>query len=500
MRTIIAMLTAALLLSATTSAHAGSEQDLAAWFEKGYRADAGDGVKQDDAVAFEWYLKAAEGGHVAAMRNLAGMFGSGRGTTEDQEAAGRWFKAAAEGGDAQGQYAYGHWYVQDTVEKIEWLQKAAQQGHKEAIALLGEMNVELEKPKIGEAPLPPRLAAACVQEQLKASGYDVGAIDGDIGGRSISAAKAYAADNGISDAGLTRDDAERWCRMLAERDAKLSTFLAAAVEEMDRQNAAYGPAGDFRYLIEGPVPENELDLIKTGIQRAEAYLAANLGGGIPEDVRKSITVKIVATGRGNEEPGGGKAAATAFAEATPRPFFDVRHPQWNQDTRGRGWTVRSDSMKTVAHEYAHIWHGHLGAISGVYQPLPGWINEGLAEYLGYRVMADAGDIDWDKARPFVLNGALQDQLKGPLDEVNVWPGHVGFVAIDWLVDSSPNGLMSLRILGEEIGRGTSVEVSFRKAFGLELSDFYEQFEAWRPAILKNPRRTFSGRPELKLAG
>lgn len=507
MKTFLSAVFAAIVLGLAAPVYAASPQELAEWFENGYRADSGDGAKQDDAVAVEWYLKAAEGGHVAAMRNLAGMYGSGRGTAENQAEAARWFKAAAEGGDAQGQYAYARWYVQDATEKVAWLQKAAQQGHEEAIGLLGEMNIEVakaptEEPLAGEAPLPPRLAAMCVQEQLKSIGYDVGAIDGDIGRRSIAASELYAKANGLVSRvpALTPDSADRWCRGLAQRDGRLAPFLVAALQQVDQQNAAYGSAGDFQYLVEGAVPDDQIDLIKTGLQRAEAFLEAELGGGIPADVRKTVTVKIVATGRGNEEPGGGNGAATAFAEKKLRPFFDVKNAQWNQNTQGRGWTVRSDSMKTVAHEYAHIWHGHLGAISGVYQPLPGWINEGLAEYLGYRVMAEAGDIKWDDSRPFVLNGALQDQLRTPLDKVDVWPGHVGFVAIDWLVDTSPNGLMSLRILGEEVGKGTRVDAAFRKAFGLELSDFYAQFEAWRPSIIDNPRRAFSRRPELKLAG
>lgn len=504
MRESISRVLAALAITTSLAmpSFAASQQELMTWFENGYRADAGDGVKQDDSVAFEWYLKAAEGGHVAAMRNLAGMYGSGRGTDEDQEQAARWFKAAAEGGDAQGQYAYGNWYVQDQGEKVEWLRKAALQGHKEAIALLGKMNIEVGTVKPPDAPLLPKLAAMCVQEQLNAAGYAVGTVDGDIGRRSIAAAQQFAEAHGLTDRvpALSADTAEEWCRGMALMDPNYAAFLTAAVERADVQTAAYGTAGDFRYDVASNVAADQLDLIMTGLARAQTYLEANLGGGVPQEVRQGVTVKIVATGRGNEEPGGGNGAATAFAEAMLRPFFDVRNAQWNQNTQGRGWSVRSDSMKTVAHEYAHIWHGHLGAISGVHQPLAGWINEGLAEYLGYRVMVDAGDMDWDDVRPFVLNGAMQDQLRTPLADVNVWPGHVGFVAIDWLVDESPNGIMSLRILGEEVGKGRSAGDAFRKAFGVDLGDFYAQFEVWRAEILKSPRKAYEVRPKLVLAG
>lgn len=96
-----------------------------------------------------------------------------------------------------------------------------------------------------------------------------------------------------------------------------------------------------------------------------------------------------------------------------RPFFDVANVNWNQDTRGRGWSTRADSMKTVAHEYAHIWQGHLGGISSDYQSFPSWINEGIGEYVGYRVVVDAGDIDWDDAMAFMMHGAPQAQMKMP---------------------------------------------------------------------------------------
>lgn len=355
----------------------------------------------------------------------------------------------------------------------------------------------------GEAdaiPLPQTIAAMCVQGQLDAAGYELGSVDGKIGPKSQAAAAQYASDAGTDELGeLTMENAEQWCRALAVEDDELASFLASAIADA-RAAQAYGPAGDFRYNIADNVPAEEIDLIKTGLGMADRFMEAELGGGLTEAERRDITVKIVATGVGNQEPGGGGGGATAFSDAKARPFFDVAHPQWNQDSSWRGWTTRADSMKTVAHEYTHIWQGSLGAISGIYQPLPGWINEGLAEYLGYVVMEDAGEMDWDDIRPFVLQGALNDQLDVPLNEVDTWAGHVGLIAIDWLVASSPNGLMSLRILGDEVGKGRSSAQAFRTAFGLEMEEFYRQFEVWRAMILADSAQAFAVRPELVLAG
>ncbi|RYE08027.1 MAG: hypothetical protein EOP22_15280 [Hyphomicrobiales bacterium] len=352
----------------------------------------------------------------------------------------------------------------------------------------------------GASELPGKIAAMCVQGQLNALGYPVGTIDGQIGPRSIAAAERYAAESKLETVGaLSAATAELWCRALAAHDPKLVAFLDRAEEAAELAGRSYGTADDFRYDIAANVPADEVDVIKRTTAMAETYLMANFGSGIPEAKRKRITIKIVATGKGNQEHGGGGGVATAFAGTKQRPFFDVAHVQWNQNSQGRGWTNEADSMKTVAHEYAHIWQGELGAISGSRQPLPGWVNEGIAEYLGYRVIVDAGLMNWENVRPFVLNGAMQDQLGTPLDKITAWPGHAGFLAIDWLVESSPNGLPALRQLGEAVGEGRSTKAAFYDAFGLELDDFYAQFEAWRPLVVRNPGQAFAIRPKLIMA-
>jgi hypothetical protein len=350
--------------------------------------------------------------------------------------------------------------------------------------------------------MPGTIAAMCVQRQLISSGYNIGEIDGQIGRRTRAAAAELVAALGLSDLPeLGPDTAEQWCRTLPTKDPKLQPFLDKAIADTALATKDYGAVGGMRYDIASNVPLTEVDVIKTGMSRADSFVERHIGGGIPEARLKKITVKIVATGRGNEERGGGGASATAFSGATPRPFFDVKHIQWNQDSSHRGWTTAADSTKTAAHEYIHIWQGHLGGISGVFQPLDGWINEGIAEYLAYRVMVEAGEMPWDRVRPFVLQGALADQLTEPLDELQgrpVWPGHAGFVAIDWLVDETPNGLMSLRIVAEEIAKGRSAKRAFRTAFGLELADFYEQFEVWRQALVAD-RSALDRRPALRFA-
>ena len=99
----------------------------------------------------------------------------------------------------------------------------------------------------------------------------------------------------------------------------------------------------------------------------------------------------------------------------------------------------------------------------------------------------------------MLQSALQDQLSGPLQVVQntVWSGHVGFLAIDWLVSEAPQGSMSLRTIATEIADGKPLQTAFRSAFNIELDDFYAQFEAWRLAIMDDPRGALANRPPLR---
>lgn len=77
-----------------------------------------------------------------------------------------------------------------------------------------------------------------------------------------------------------------------------------------------------------------------------------------------------------------------------------------------------------------------------------------------------------------------------------WAGHVGYLAIDWLVSESPNGMLSLRIIANEIEAGRPVAAAFATAFNIELESFYEQFEVWRTIIVNDSGNALRRRPAL----
>jgi len=251
--------------------------------------------------------------------------------------------------------------------------------------------------------------------------------------------------------------------------------------------------------IAGNVPSDQEQLIRSGFALAHDYFARVMGGDIADSVKATITVKIVNTGLGNQEPGGGGAGATAFDENGIRPFFDVGHPQWIQNLDYFGISAEVHILHTVIHEWAHGWQSWLGALDIHNQSLGNALNEGIAEYLACSALVDAGRLTWATVNPFMLNGAYQSrELDGPVRDVEnvVWSGHVGYLAIEWLVSEAPSGRLALRTLGEEIGRGATVADAFRTAFNVELADFYVQFEAWRQIILSDVAAGYGNRPTL----
>lgn len=99
------------------------------------------GKNKDDEAAAQWYLKAAEQGHVESYYCLGSML---KEVCELEDAFGC-FQEAAELGHAAAQYELGVAYSlgfgteQNDEESMKWYRKAAEQGHEEAIGFLEEL-------------------------------------------------------------------------------------------------------------------------------------------------------------------------------------------------------------------------------------------------------------------------------------------------------------------------------------------------------------------------
>ena len=79
----------------------------------------GQGVPQSDALAVEWYRKAADRGHAQAQFNLSAMYANGHGVPQDFSEALRWLRKA---------HAQGFEQAAGAIEQVLQMQRRQQQG------------------------------------------------------------------------------------------------------------------------------------------------------------------------------------------------------------------------------------------------------------------------------------------------------------------------------------------------------------------------------------
>jgi len=223
------------------------------------------------------------------------------------------------------------------------------------------------------------------------------------------------------------------------------------------------------------VPTTDADEIRLGVDLVRAYLRDFLGGNIASNF-KQFVIKIVADGKGNDG-----SCCTGLAESGPRPFFDVKHPNWNIGSSGY-WSNSDNHINAGAHEYVHAWQSSLGCLTIHYQPLGNWLNEGMAQYISINALRHGGYVterDYQDLIAIALANTrsenlayLEHNVSGALDDI-------AFIAVIQLVSLAPDGELSLRALCENVASGKSVEQSFTDAFGISKGDFYKSFAEYQ---------------------
>ena len=114
-----------------------------AQYNLAYNYEVGNGIEQDDAMAFELYKASAEKGCVYAQNSLGNWYWNGRYISQDYEEAAKWYSKAAHKhyADAQNSlancYYGGNGVVQDYSEAVKWYKLAAAQKHSWAQDNLG---------------------------------------------------------------------------------------------------------------------------------------------------------------------------------------------------------------------------------------------------------------------------------------------------------------------------------------------------------------------------
>ena len=91
--------------------------------------------------------------------------------------------------------------------------------------------------------------------------------------------------------------------------------------------------------------------------------------------------------------------------------------------------------------------------------------------------------EWSREEVTNLITRRARQLDRPLRDLpNRLASYTGLAAIHRLVQSAPNGILSLRSICEEVASGRSAPEAFEVAFGMGMEDFHDDFEAYRQQL------------------
>ncbi len=107
-------------------------------------AKDGVGMARNDSLAAKWFRKAADGGHEAAMTNLGTLYETGRGVSQDYAEAARWYRKAVDKGHVFAMhklalmYESGRGVAKDDAEAVKLLTEASDKGLSEATSWLAD--------------------------------------------------------------------------------------------------------------------------------------------------------------------------------------------------------------------------------------------------------------------------------------------------------------------------------------------------------------------------
>jgi TPR repeat protein len=121
--------------TSTASVPQSVSTDADAAFAQGVKFHLGEGQPIDLAKAAEWYTKAADAGHIGAVKNLAALYYEGKGVGQSYQKALDLYRRAADAGDVgamtslAGMYLDGKGVPQDYQESLRLYRKAADQNY-----------------------------------------------------------------------------------------------------------------------------------------------------------------------------------------------------------------------------------------------------------------------------------------------------------------------------------------------------------------------------------
>ncbi|MEA2528174.1 MAG: hypothetical protein QOF73_5401 [Thermomicrobiales bacterium] len=223
-------------------------------------------------------------------------------------------------------------------------------------------------------------------------------------------------------------------------------------------------AEEIQFYVGSSIEAKDAMYIREGIRLGQDYVQEQLGAQLE-------TLTIV-----NAVPGAPRGNTDLVGLSTSHAVVLY--------TESDGWLQSApfDRVHVVVHEYMHVVQQELAGERG---NAPLWIDEGVAEYVGYQAVIEAGLVSAADVEAYNAANVVFGPDLPPLSEVErPWdyqsqPSNIyglSYLAVKQLVGDRPT---SIRRYYERLGDGASWRSAFRSAFRINPSDFYEAFEAAR---------------------
>jgi len=377
---------------------AADRGEATAQFYLGWRYARGIGLQREPKSAATWYRLAADQGLAEAQNELGWMYSDGVGVESSREQAMKWLRAASDQGLAQAQLRLGSLYERDDslpgdrrvgnyAVAAEWYERAAKQGHLEAMYCLGRLYHE------GKLPHDPLMAMKWLQPAAE-KGFDqaallLGHIHATFNrGGTVDYAEAVkwyrqVAERGIPEgqfrlgwmystgAGVPKDlkEAERWLRRAADRghwaaQARLNELLS----DQDNRGAIDVPA--LRQAASRGDPTARLRLANALVNSAGGQTnvaeAVDIYLSVFKEARNrqkseaaENAVALLASGQWRPPP---KEAIHVLSElrhhlSSPEQFFQVGEMLYRGEHLPEDWKSAVDWFQQAA------WHGSAPAMN-----------------------------------------------------------------------------------------------------------------------------------------
>jgi hypothetical protein len=231
----------------------------------------------------------------------------------------------------------------------------------------------------------------------------------------------------------------------------------------------------FTFTFDPGTQLSDQDLIRNAVTSANSFFQSTFG----RSVTQPTTINISASAAGCADPG-----SSAFTGQRSMTICGAN----------RGWTVHNslNRQKIVMHESFHLVQFEMRWLG---TPNPDatsahWIDEGTAEFVGWKSVANAGLISYDAARACMVAQAAPAPSSQTLSGMETGPGFGGagagvpyqlsMIGIDQLV--TPKGMASLMAYGTAVAGGTSWPTAFQNVFGTSTSAFYAQYPSYRASL------------------